>query len=98
MSNIPSENSSQVEPLTVRDKIVQAVEELTSSKDEQHRLKNELDEQTQARLDAESQANQLHRQIQITEVNLDNNTNKVEHVTTQLIDVLKVSEAAKQYV
>lgn len=98
MSNIPSDISSNAEPSTVRDKIVQAVEELTESKVEQREVNTELDEQTRARLDAESQANHLHRQIQIAEVNLDNSTNKVDHVTTQLIDVLKVSEAAKQYV
>ena len=97
MSNIPSDLPTNAEPSTVRDKIVQAVEELTESKAEQRQVKTELDEQTHARLDAESQANHLHRQIQIAEVNLDSNTSKVDHVTTQLVDVLKVSEAAKQY-
>lgn len=94
MSNI---DSSKDEPLSPREKIVQVVEEFNTTKDEQRRVNNELEQEIKARLDAESQANHLHRQVQIAEVNLDTSTSKVEHATTQLIDVLKVSEVARQY-
>lgn len=95
MSN---ESASKDEPITARDKIVQAVDELNETKNEHRRVKDELEQETNARLDAESQANHLRRQVQIAEVNLDTNMSKVDHVTTQLIDVLKVSETARQYV
>ena len=38
----------------------------------------------------------MRRQLQLIEVNLDNTSARVSHVTTQLIEVVKVSEAARQ--
>lgn len=47
---------------------------------------------------AENEAAHLRRQVQLVEVTLDNATARVGHVTSQLIDVIKVSEAARQFV
>jgi hypothetical protein len=89
--------SSKQEPLTVREKIVNIFEELEGTRDEQRHVNAELDKEIHARKEAESEANHLRRQVQLAEVNLDTTTAKVDHLTTQLIDVMKVSEAARQY-
>lgn len=87
---------SQQQPLTVREKIVNLFQELESTRDEQRRVNTELEKQLQSRIEAESEAAHLRRQVQLVEVNLDNTTARVGHVTSQLIEVIKVSEAARQ--
>ena len=88
---------SKQEPLTVREKIVNLFHDLESTRDEQRRVNTELDKEIQARIEAESEASHLRRQVQLAEVNLDSTTTRVNHLTTQLIEVVKVSEAARQY-
>jgi hypothetical protein len=88
--------SSKQEPLTVREKIVNVFQELEGTRDEQHSVNAELDTEIHARKEAETEANRLRRQVQLAEVNLDNTTAKVDHLTTQLIEVIKVSETARQ--
>ncbi len=87
----------QQQPLTVREKIVNLFQELEITRDEQRRVNTGLDKEIQARIEAEAEAAHLRRQVQLVEVNLDNATSRVNHVTTQLIEVIKVSEAARQY-
>jgi len=58
-------------------------------------VNTELDKEIQARIEAEAEAAHLRRQVQLVEVNLDNATARVNHATTQLIEVIKVSEAAR---
>jgi uncharacterized protein (DUF3084 family) len=89
--------SKQQQPLTVREKIVNLFQELEITRDEQRRVNTELDKEIQSRIEAEAEAAHLRRQVQLAEVNLDNVTARVNHVTTQLIEVIKVSEAARQY-
>jgi len=93
----PSLGLSKQEPLTIREKIVNLFQELEGTKDEQRRVNTELAKEHQARIDAEKEAAHLRRQVQLAEVNLDNTTAKVNHLTTQLIEVVKVSETARQY-
>ena len=88
---------SKQQPLTVREKIVNLFQELEVTRDEKRRVNTELDKEIQSRIEAEAEAAHLRRQVQIVEVNLDNATARVNHVTTQLIEVIKVSEAARQY-
>ena len=88
--------SSKQEPLTVREKIVNVFQELEGTRDEQRHVNAELDKEIHARKEAEAEANHLRRQVQLSEVNLDNATAKVDHLTTQLIEVIKVSETARQ--
>ena len=83
--------------MTVREKIVNLFQELEATRDEQRRVNSALDKEIQARIEAESEAAHLRRQVQLVEVNFDNATARVNHVTTQLIEVVKVSEAARQY-
>ncbi|CAF4364374.1 unnamed protein product, partial [Adineta steineri] len=59
------------------------------------RVNTELEKEIQGRIEAEAEAAHLRRQVQLVEVNLDNATARVNHVTTQLIEVIKVSEAAR---
>jgi len=92
-----SKQQQQQQPLTVREKIVNLFQELEITRDEQRRVNTELDKEIQARIEAEAEAAHLRRQVQLVEVNLDNATSRVNHVTTQLIEVIKVSEAARQY-
>ena len=92
-----SSTLTKQEPLTVREKIVNLFHDLESTRDDQRRVNTELDKEIQARIEAESEASHLRRQVQLAEVNLDNTTNRVNHLTTQLIEVVKVSEAARQY-
>jgi hypothetical protein len=87
---------SKQQPLTVREKIVNLFKELEITRDEQRRINSELEKEIQSRIDAEAEASHLRRQVQLVEVNLDNATTRVNHVTTQLIEVIKVSEAARQ--
>ncbi len=87
----------QQQPLTVREKIVNLFQELEITRDEQRRVNTGLDKEIQARIEAEAEAAHLRRQVQLVEVNLDNATSRVNHVTTQLIEVIKVSESARQY-
>jgi chromosome segregation ATPase len=89
--------SLKQEPLTVREKIVSIFQELEDTRDEQRRVNSELDKEIQARIEAESEATHLRRQVQSIEVKLDSSTIRVNHLTTQLIEVVKVSEAARQY-
>jgi len=86
---------SKQQPLTVREKIVNLFQELEITKDEQRRINRELDKEFQSRTEAEAEAAHLRRQVQLAEVNLDNTTARVNHVTAQLIEVIKVSEAAR---
>ncbi len=88
---------SKQQPLTVREKIVNLFQDLEITRDEQRRVNSELEKEIQSRIEAESEAAHLRRQVQLVEVNLDNATTRVNHVTTQLIEVIKVSEAARQY-
>jgi hypothetical protein len=88
---------SKQQPLTAREKIVNLFQELEITRDEQRRINTELDKEIQARTEAEGEAAHLRRQVQLVEVNLDNATARVNHATTQLIEVVKVSEAARQY-
>jgi chromosome segregation ATPase len=88
---------SKQQPLTVREKIVNLFQELEIARDEQRTINTELDKEIQARMEAEAEAAHLRRQVQLVEVNLDNATARVSHATTQLIEVIKVSEAARQY-
>jgi len=94
---LSSDVSGQQQPLTVREKIVNLFQELEATRDEQRRVNSALDKEIQARIEAESEAAHLRRQVQLVEVNFDNATARVNHVTTQLIEVVKVSEAARQY-
>jgi len=89
----PSIELSKQEPLPVREKLVNLVEELEGTKDEQRQINIELDKEIQAKSDA----SHLCRQVQLVEVNLDNTTNQVNNLTTELIEVANVSEAAQQY-
>lgn len=89
---------SKQQPLSVREKIVNLFQELEITRDDKRRVNTELDKEIQARIEAEAQAAHLRRQVQLAEVNLDNASARVNHVTTQLIEVVKVSEAARQYV
>lgn len=82
----------------VREKIVDLIDEYKNAKSEQETIHNELNHESQVRVDAQNQASQLDRQVQFVEVNLDATTAKVERLTKQLIEVLQVSEAAKQYI
>lgn len=84
------------EPLTVREKIVNLFQELEGTKNERDRINHELDKEIQARVDAETEAAHLRRQVQLVEVNLDNASGRVDYLTKQLIEVIKVSEAARQ--
>ena len=84
-------------PLTVREKIVNLVHELEITRDEQRRVHAELEKEIQSRIETETEAAHLRRQVQLVEVNLDNATARADHATTQLIEVMKVSEAARQY-
>jgi hypothetical protein len=88
---------SKQQPLSVREKIVNIFQELEITRDEQRRVNTELDKEIQSRIEAEAEAAHLRRQVQLVEVNLDNAAARVNHVTTQLIEVIKVSEAARQY-
>ena len=88
---------SKQQPLTVREKIVNLFQELEITRDEHRRVNTELEKEIQSRIEAEAEAAHLRRQVQLVEVNLDNATTRVNHVTTQLIEVIKVSEAARQY-
>ncbi|CAF3762912.1 unnamed protein product, partial [Rotaria sordida] len=85
-------DSSQQEPLTILEQVVNLVQELKDTKDEQHQVNTELDQEIQTRLEAEPEVSQLCQQVQLVEVNLDNTTNHVNHLTTQLTDTTKVSE------
>lgn len=84
------------QPLTVREKIVNLIDEYTNTKNEHEEINRELNNESQLRHDAQNQASHLHRQVQLVEVNLDSTTAKVEYLAKQLIEVLKVSDAAKQ--
>ncbi len=84
------------EPITIREKIVHVFQELEGTKDEQRQVNTELDQEIQARMEAESDAGHLRQQVQLVEVNLDHATNRVDHLTTELIEVLKVSETAQR--
>jgi len=86
---------SKQQPLSVREKIVNIFQELEITRDEQRRVNTELDKEIQSRIEAESESAHLRRQVQLVEVNLDNAAARVNHVTTQLIEVIKVSEAAR---
>ncbi|CAF1558107.1 unnamed protein product [Rotaria magnacalcarata] len=88
-------SKQQQQPLTVREKIVNLFQELEITRDEQRRINTELEKEVQSRIEAEAEAAHLRRQVQLVEVNLDNATARVNNVTTQLIEVLKVSEAAR---
>ena len=88
---------SKQQPLSVREKIVNIFQELEITRDDKRRVHCELDKEIQARIEAEAEASHLRRQVQLVEVNLDNATARVNHVTAQLIEVVKVSEAARQY-
>ncbi|CAF3165983.1 unnamed protein product [Rotaria socialis] len=88
-------SQKQQQPLTVREKIVNLFQELEITRDEQRRINTELEKEVQSRIEAEAEAAHLRRQVQLVEVNLDNATARVNNVTTQLIEVLKVSEAAR---
>ena len=88
---------SKQQPLSVREKIVNIFQELEITRDDKRRVNTELDKEIQARIEAEAQAAHLRRQVQLAEVNLDNVSARVNHVTGQLIEVVKVSEAARQY-
>lgn len=88
-------NDSKQQPLTVREKIVNLFQELEVARDEQRRVNAELEKEIQSRIEAESEAAHLRRQVQLVEVNLDNATARVNNATTQLIEVMKVSEAAR---
>lgn len=88
---------SKQQPVTVREKIVNLFHELEITRDEQRRVNTELDKEIQSRIEAESEAAHLRRQVQLIEVNLDNTTARANNITTQLIEVIKVSEAARQY-
>jgi hypothetical protein len=90
-----SSKLSKQEPLTAREKIVNLFHELEGTRDEQRRVNTGLDKEIQARIEAESEASHLRRQVQLAEVNLDNTTARVNHLTTQLIEVVKVSESAR---
>lgn len=92
-----NDGSKQQQPLTVREKIVNLFQELEATRDEQRRINGEIEKETQSRIEAEADAAHLRRQVQLVEVNFDNATARVNNVTTQLIEVLKVSEAARQY-
>ncbi|CAF0775068.1 unnamed protein product [Rotaria sp. Silwood1] len=85
----------QQQPLSVREKIVNLFQDLEITRDEQRRINAELEKEIQSRIEAEAEAAHLRRQVQLVEVNLDNATARVNHVTTQLIEVIKVSEAAR---
>ncbi|CAF1114536.1 unnamed protein product [Rotaria sordida] len=85
-------DSSQQEPLTILEQVVNLVQELKDTKDEQHQVNTELDQEIQTHLEAEPEVSQLCQQVQLVEVNLDNTTNHVNHLTTQLTDTTKVSE------
>ena len=91
-----TKQQQQQQPLTVREKIVNLFQELETTRDEQRRVNTELEKELQSRIEAEAEAAHLRRQVQLVEVNLDNTTARVNHVTTQLIEVIKVSEAARQ--
>ena len=93
---LSNDSKQQQQPLTVREKIVNLFQELEGTRDEQRHVNSELDKEIQARIEAEAEAAHLRRQVQLVEVNLDNATARVSHVTTQLIEVIKVSEAARQ--
>jgi len=100
MSDTVPEHSvglSKQEPLPIREKIINLFEELEGTKDEQRQINIELDKEIQGKTDAESDASHLRRQVQLVEINLDNTTNRVNNLTTELIEVTKVSEAAQQY-
>jgi ABC-type phosphate transport system auxiliary subunit len=88
---------SKQQPLSVREKIVNLFQELEITRDDKRRVNTELDKEIQSRIEAEAEAAHLRRQVQLVEVNLDNATARVNNVTTQLIEVIKVSEAARQY-
>ncbi|CAF0735178.1 unnamed protein product [Rotaria sordida] len=88
-------SQQQQQPLSVREKIVNIFQELEITRDEQRRINSELEKEIQSRIEAEAEAAHLRRQVQLVEVNLDNATARVNHVTTQLIEVMKVSEAAR---
>jgi uncharacterized protein (DUF3084 family) len=90
-------SKQQQQPLSVREKIVNLFQELEITRDDKRRVNTELDKEIQSRIEAEAEAAHLRRQVQLVEVNLDNATARVNHVTTQLIEVIKVSEAARQY-
>jgi hypothetical protein len=79
------------EPLPIREKIINLFEELEGTKDEQHQVNIELDKEIQGKTDAESDASHLRRQVQLVEINLDNTTNRVNNLTTELIEIAKVS-------
>jgi hypothetical protein len=91
------DGSSKQEPLTAREKIVNLLQELEGNRDEQRHVNAELDKEIHARKEAEAETNHLCRQVQLAEVNLDNATAKADYLTTQLIEVIKVSETARQY-
>lgn len=90
-----NDDLSKQQPLTVREKIVNLFQELETSRDEQRRINAALEKEIQGRIEAENETTHLRRQVQLVEVTLDNATARVGHVTTQLIDVIKVSEAAR---
>ncbi|CAF1461194.1 unnamed protein product [Rotaria sp. Silwood1] len=93
--NDVSQQQQQQQPLSVREKIVNLFQDLEITRDEQRRINAELEKEIQSRIEAEAEAAHLRRQVQLVEVNLDNATARVNHVTTQLIEVIKVSEAAR---
>ncbi|CAF0994933.1 unnamed protein product [Adineta ricciae] len=95
LNDLTKQQQQQQQPLTVREKIVNLFQELETTRDEQRRVNTELEKELQSRIEAEAEAAHLRRQVQLVEVNLDNTTARVNHVTTQLIEVIKVSEAAR---
>ncbi|CAF1216716.1 unnamed protein product [Didymodactylos carnosus] len=85
----------QQPPLSIREKIVNIFENLEITKDELRICQSQLDKESTARIEAETEGSHLLRQMQLIEVNLDNTTSKVAQVTTQLLDVVKVTEASR---
>ncbi|CAF1263502.1 unnamed protein product [Didymodactylos carnosus] len=85
----------QQPPLTVREKIINIFENLEITKDELRNCQNQLDKESTARIEAETEGSHLRRQMQLIEVNLDNTTSRVAQVDAQWLDVVKVAEAAR---
>lgn len=97
MSNTNDKLPENSLPLTIREKVVNLFEELEGTKDDQRQVNIELNKETQARIEADADASHLRQQVQLAEVNLDNTTTQVNHLTTEVIEVVKASEAARQY-
>ncbi|CAF4144702.1 unnamed protein product, partial [Rotaria sp. Silwood2] len=85
-------NLSEQEPLRIRDKVVNLFQELKETQDEQRQINTELDQEIQDRIETEVEVSQLHEQVQLAEVNVDNTTNRVDHLITQVTERAKVSE------